>query len=273
MKQCPVCKMTQTDETLNFCLVDGTALISLSDEQATFVRQGGEVETAVFSRGGPPSSQFPQVAQPGRSSGSGKKIFLGAAAGAVLVLAIIGGAGAYYYFRPVDKGAVSNPGSADSAAGTDDRKGQEKMGGAPKIGSPGANTPASSIPSTSPAGDTPGTNEQIGGDGTYVGPIIGAPGEITLIVKGTNVTGTVKGTYKYVMGSRTYSDPYTGRVSGTISDTGALNCRLSGNVGGAAFNGTLTGSIINGVASGSWNTKALTAATGTFTASLKPVAP
>ena len=35
MKQCPVCKTTYTDETLSFCLNDGTSLISLSEPAET----------------------------------------------------------------------------------------------------------------------------------------------------------------------------------------------------------------------------------------------
>ncbi len=39
MKQCPGCGTTYTDDTLSFCLSDGTALVS-DDEKATFVRSG-----------------------------------------------------------------------------------------------------------------------------------------------------------------------------------------------------------------------------------------
>lgn len=106
-------------------------------------------------------------------------------------------------------------------------------------------------------------------DGTYTGTIVGAPGQITLVVSGNTVTGTVRGTYYYKFGTETYSDPFTGRVTGTITDAGVIQARLSGNVGGAAFTGTLNGNISKGGATGTWTTKALTTASGTFRATRK----
>src|SRR2546422_11761232 len=38
MKQCPLCQSTYTDTTLKFCLIDGTRLIPVIDEQETVVR-------------------------------------------------------------------------------------------------------------------------------------------------------------------------------------------------------------------------------------------
>ena len=106
-------------------------------------------------------------------------------------------------------------------------------------------------------------------DGTYTGSIVGAPGRVTLVVNGTSVTGTVSGTYYYQVGNQTYSDPFTGRVSGTLSDAGVIQASLSGDVGGAAFTGTLNGTITKGVATGTWTTKALTTARGSFRATRK----
>lgn len=106
-------------------------------------------------------------------------------------------------------------------------------------------------------------------DGTYSGSISGAPGSITLIVNGTSVTGTVRGTYKYTLFDEIHSEPFTGKVTGSLSDKGGLSGSLSGSVGGAAFTGTLSGTISKGVAKGSWTTKAATTASGTFTARRK----
>lgn len=103
-------------------------------------------------------------------------------------------------------------------------------------------------------------------DGTYVGSIAGASGSITLVVSGNNVTGTVSGVYSYTFGDSKYSDRFGGKVAGTLSNSGSLNGTLSGSVGGAAFTGTITGVIAKGVISGSWTTKALTTAKGTFRA-------
>jgi hypothetical protein len=74
MKQCPVCSNSYTDDSLKFCLQDGTPLISLNDpapndhayETPTVVL--GEQETVVHSKGnltgfapqGPTQAQAPQ---------------------------------------------------------------------------------------------------------------------------------------------------------------------------------------------------------------------
>lgn len=41
MKQCPACKTTYTDDSLRFCLADGSALDSATDEQPTVVKRAG----------------------------------------------------------------------------------------------------------------------------------------------------------------------------------------------------------------------------------------
>lgn len=41
MKQCPACKTTYTDDSLSFCLADGMALDSATDEQPTVVKRVG----------------------------------------------------------------------------------------------------------------------------------------------------------------------------------------------------------------------------------------
>lgn len=103
-------------------------------------------------------------------------------------------------------------------------------------------------------------------DGTYTGTISGAPGTITLVVSGTTVTGTVSGVYKYTFLDSQYSDKFSGKVAGTLSSTGRISGTLSGSVGGSAFTGTLTGTLSKSTITGSWTTKALTTARGTFRA-------
>lgn len=41
MKQCPACKTAYTDDSLSFCLADGTALDSAIDEERTVVKRAG----------------------------------------------------------------------------------------------------------------------------------------------------------------------------------------------------------------------------------------
>ena len=106
-------------------------------------------------------------------------------------------------------------------------------------------------------------------DGTYVGTVTGAPGQITLIVRGTSITGSARGVYKYTIGTDAYSEPFTGTITGTLGSTGGIGGGLSGTIGGTPFTGTLTGSISKGVASGTWTGKALTTTTGSFRATMK----
>ena len=111
MKQCPACKTTYTDETLRFCLADGSALTALGDEQATFVRPAGEQMRVEIPHDAPPPSQFQPVSQPSQSSGSGLKILLAVVGLGLLILVILGVAGGIYYFSTGEKGTVANSGS------------------------------------------------------------------------------------------------------------------------------------------------------------------
>ena len=106
-------------------------------------------------------------------------------------------------------------------------------------------------------------------DGTYSGPVAGASGTITLVVKGTAVTGSMRGVYKYTLFDEVQSESYSGNVAGSLSNDGVLTGQLSGTVGGTPFSGSLRGTISKGVISGTWTTKALTTASGSFTARRK----
>ena len=48
MKQCPNCKNTYTDESLKFCLADGTELISLTDAEKTIAINSHDNETVAM---------------------------------------------------------------------------------------------------------------------------------------------------------------------------------------------------------------------------------
>jgi hypothetical protein len=106
-------------------------------------------------------------------------------------------------------------------------------------------------------------------DGTYIGNITGAPGQITLIVSGTSIKGSAKGVYKYTIGSDAYSEPFAATITGTLNTNGWISGQISGTIGGAPFTGTMTGSISKGVASGTWTGTALTTASGSFRATMK----
>ena len=125
MKQCPACRTSYTDETLSFCLADGTPLVPVPDEQATVVNRTGAA-TAVFGGGEKMRVDIPQdmavsaVVTPGfvpavtaPSSGGGIKVFVGVLA-VFLLLAIIAIAGGMiFYFNSkvtelADKNALAN---------------------------------------------------------------------------------------------------------------------------------------------------------------------
>ena len=58
MKQCPTCQSQYTDDTLQFCLQDGSPLGFVNDSQSKTIAFGGEQETVVS--GNRPSSQINQ---------------------------------------------------------------------------------------------------------------------------------------------------------------------------------------------------------------------
>ena len=97
MKQCPVCKTTYTDETLQFCLADGAALTFLTSEQKTEQFSGStnpirfniakdETPTIVAQNSYPNS----QPTQPVKKGGGG--LIIGILA-ALLLLVVLASAG------------------------------------------------------------------------------------------------------------------------------------------------------------------------------------
>jgi hypothetical protein len=103
-------------------------------------------------------------------------------------------------------------------------------------------------------------------DGTYHGSIAEVPGEITLIIQGTTVTGTISGLYFYRVDKLIYTEVFSGTIEGTISIAGAVDASLSGEIGRMAFTGSLSGRVVRGVARGNWTTEAMTVESGTFKA-------
>ena len=113
MKQCPSCLTTYTDETLRFCLADGSILSALDEEQATLIRTSGirpAEETAVMGKAEPVRVDLPIAGMPSTrasqpqvppSSGSSSvvlKIIVAVIGLGILALLLVGAAGAVYYF-------------------------------------------------------------------------------------------------------------------------------------------------------------------------------
>ncbi len=113
MKQCPSCLTTYTDDSLRFCLADGSILTALDEEQATMVRSSGiqaAEKTAVIGKTdhvrielatpGTPSTRAYQPQAP-PSSGSPTvviKIIVAVIGIGLLALLLVGAAGAVYYY-------------------------------------------------------------------------------------------------------------------------------------------------------------------------------
>ena len=85
MKQCPKCRTTYTDDTLKFCLADGTPLGEVGEEE-TVVRPGGGA--AVNSAQPPKKSGFPVV-----------KVLIALLVLGFLGLLVAGGAGVLFYMN------------------------------------------------------------------------------------------------------------------------------------------------------------------------------
>ena len=98
MKQCPACKNTYTDDSLNYCLADGEILSTVAvNEEETVVRQGVRVpvnipDTTVTSR-------------PAEKSGSGGLILKIVVAAAALIFlgVIVLGVISLLFYRSTDR--------------------------------------------------------------------------------------------------------------------------------------------------------------------------
>ena len=99
MKQCPSCRTTYTDETLSFCLADGTPLTDIAEE-VTFVRSGRSdpMRVEIPQTVAPPPSYFQPGAVPEKGSNTMKIVLVVGLLGAMAVVAV-GGAAALIYFN------------------------------------------------------------------------------------------------------------------------------------------------------------------------------
>ena len=112
MKQCPNCKTAYTDDSLQFCLTDGTNLISLPDAAKTARLSFGNQPMRINV----PADSAPTVfAQPPVSQNQPAKKIMGIIVAGIfgffLLLAIVGLAGAFFFFQ---QGNNQNPVAAAS---------------------------------------------------------------------------------------------------------------------------------------------------------------
>lgn len=104
MKKCPACKTTYTDETLQFCLADGSALTTVSTEYPTLVRPIGQNPLRVDIPDGSPSV-YRETAK-----GSGStilKIFVAILILGFLIVVATALAGVFFFYKSGDQNSVS----------------------------------------------------------------------------------------------------------------------------------------------------------------------
>ncbi len=96
MKQCPSCKNTYTDDSLAFCLSDGTTLLSLQTEEVT-QQFNNPIRVNIAQETSP--TGFTPTVQPTQPK-SGKSWIIGLLVGLFLLAIVgIGGVGALYYMN------------------------------------------------------------------------------------------------------------------------------------------------------------------------------
>lgn len=123
MKNCPACGTTYTDDSLSFCLADGTAL-KAGDEEPTAVRKSG-VRVDIPSANSPsapiPSQEIPSK----KSSGSWIKIVLAVVVLGIFAIAAFGLLGAVYFYGTGGKKkevALSSPTPTPAVTPTSDKE-------------------------------------------------------------------------------------------------------------------------------------------------------
>lgn len=110
MKQCPLCKSSYTDNSLAFCLNDGTKLAALNNNSEATVQMSGQTNPMRITV---PNSEptFPKI--PANQSTETKErrsygLLIGILViGGLAIIAIAGAAGAYFVFGNKDEAAKS----------------------------------------------------------------------------------------------------------------------------------------------------------------------
>ena len=97
MKQCPACRTTYTDDTLQYCLTDGSTLVLADTEAETIVRHGVrvDIEQPISKT---QITKFIPPSQARGSTGTVLKVVIGILVLGLFGLLVAGGAGAFYYF-------------------------------------------------------------------------------------------------------------------------------------------------------------------------------
>ncbi|MGB7209829.1 MAG: SH3 domain-containing protein [Pyrinomonadaceae bacterium] len=105
MKQCPACKTSYTDDSLKFCLADGSVLDSAMDEQPTVIKPAGMNAMRVdIGSTAASTDAMPRIDPvPTSSSGTWVKIALGVVILGLFAIGAVGLIGAVFYYGTGDK--------------------------------------------------------------------------------------------------------------------------------------------------------------------------
>lgn len=129
MKQCPSCRTTYTDDTLLYCLADGSLLVA-HDNEATFVRNSVADPTVILGRASPVRVDIEQAeiptrvisqprtnsaVEPQRSSGALFKVLI-VVVGLGILAALVVVAGGLIYFNSKTEMATLTPANSKAIA-------------------------------------------------------------------------------------------------------------------------------------------------------------
>ncbi len=125
MKQCPACKTVYTDDSLSFCLADGTALDSATDEQPTVVKRAGNnpLRVDIPVAAAPRTEKQNAKSAAGDSSDKWIKIVVAVVILGIVAIGSVGLIGAVFYYETGGKEKeilAKSPTPAPTAAATPD---------------------------------------------------------------------------------------------------------------------------------------------------------
>lgn len=128
MKQCPQCRITYTDESLRYCLADGSLLetLSASDEPTVFPPRTNQMRVPIHTTEQPQPTFQPPAAK--SSYGRWIKIVLGLLALGILGLAVVAVAGVLIYYNSGSREtavAVTSPAPPSPSSSTPDTEKQK----------------------------------------------------------------------------------------------------------------------------------------------------
>lgn len=243
MKLCPTCNRSYTDDTLSFCLHDGSVLISGSDDPQATQRipvpptTDASASTLVYHEQGsapPPRGQQPQLqygawAEPQKRGGGGK-VWLAVGGIAVVLLLVAGAVVGIVLSQSGWFGGNNSQGRSFNADDKDSRGGNRAENN--------SNTAARPTPTPTP---TVTVAEALGLVGTWSGSQNGRPASLTIVseqgnafsgtkfqgVNQVSFAGTIDPATRRIKMTETKllkGTPYTGKSGWSLaSETGMLS--------------------------------------------------